>query len=55
MTCIDKLTFGEIKELMSMFGGQQQVKVAGNHPMLGRRCLVLSGMACRGMGTVSVI
>ena len=54
MSCIDRLTFGEIKEPMSMFGGQQ-VKVTGNHPMLGRRCLVLSGMACRGMGTVSVI
>ena len=36
--CIDNLTFGEIKEIMSIFAHNDTKKI--KHPMVGRRVLV---------------
>ena len=38
-SCIDKLTFGEIKELVALFGNKETRGGAGN-PLVGRRVLV---------------
>jgi len=50
MTCIDKLTFGEIKELMAIFGNQEVN--TGTHSMLGKRCLIRTYSAGVHIGDV---
>jgi hypothetical protein len=54
MSCIDKLTFGEIKELMSVFG-QTTPTPKNNHPMIGRRCLIRTYSAGVHIGDVVAI
>lgn len=38
MSCVDKLTFGEIKELMALFGGKPAAAVSSN-PVVGKYCI----------------
>lgn len=40
MTCVDKMTIGEAKEVARIFGGINQGASNGTHPMIGRRVLV---------------
>mgnify|MGYP000901280242 CR=1 FL=1 len=37
--CIDNLTFGDIKQLMALFGGNRSEAPTGNHPMIGEYCI----------------
>ena len=39
MPCTDNLTFGEIKELMKIFGGVQSPPSSSHHPMIGKFCI----------------
>ena len=47
---IDKLTFGEAKQLAQMFGGAHGVPI--KHPMLGKRCLIRTYSAGVHIGDV---
>ena len=38
MSCLDKLTYGEIKELVGLFGGKSPV-VANSNPVIGKYCI----------------
>lgn len=38
--CIDSLTLGEIKELMSIFGGKEQAAIGGLNNMVGEKCII---------------
>lgn len=39
MSCTDKLTLGEIKELMAIFGGVKSSPVLSSNPMIGKFCI----------------
>lgn len=55
MSCVDKLTFGEIKELMALFSGQKIPTVTGNHPMIGQYCIARCYSAGVHAGTVESV
>lgn len=40
MSCIDELTFGEIKELMGVFGKPQSPSKTGLSAIVGKKCIV---------------
>ena len=54
MSCVDKLTFGEIKELMAMFGGKTST-VIGNNPVIGKFCIARCYSAGVHAGTVESV
>lgn len=50
--CIDNLTFGEIKELMAIFGKVGAERTVSSNPMLGKRCLIRTYSAGVHIGDV---
>jgi hypothetical protein len=52
---LDKMTYGEIKELLRVFGNKLAIVVPPSHPMLGRRCLVRTYSAGVHIGDVVYI
>lgn len=56
MSCeIDNLTLGQIKELKALFGSADLPVSSGNHPMLGKRCLIRTYSAGVHIGDVKFI
>jgi len=55
MTCVDKMTIGEAKEIAAMFGNIQKPSCNTNHPMQGRRCLIRTYSAGVHIGDVVFI
>ena len=39
MSCVDNLTFGEIKELIAMFGGKAATPSVSINPVVGKFCI----------------
>lgn len=53
--CIDNLTFGEIKELMRLFGNNISPQPYKQHPMIGKRCLVRTYSAGIHIGDIVLV
>ena len=55
MSKLDEVTFGEIKQLISLIAVPQSSNATSKHPMLGRRCLIRTYSAGVHIGDVIYI
>lgn len=52
---INNLTFGQIKQIQSMFNDKTETTPSFSHPMLGRRCLIRTYSAGVHIGDIEYI